>query len=128
MTDRAAYWIELAEYDLDTAAAMLETKRFLYVGFMCHQCIEKAIKAVIAVSSEEMPPKVHNLLRLAEQCGMLDKMDDAKRNVLFTLNPLNIESRYPSFKDNLLAQLNRERCAEIISDTKELFTWIKQQL
>ena len=128
MTDKSAYWIELAEYDLDTAAAMLETKRFLYVGFMCHQCIEKAIKAVIAVSSDEMPPKVHNLLRLAEQCELLDKMNDAQKNVLFTLNPLNIESRYPSFKDNLLSQLSKERCAEIISDTKELFAWIKQQL
>ena len=107
---------------------MLETKRFLYVGFMCHQCIEKAIKAVIAASSEEMPPKVHNLLRLAEQCGLLDRMSDTQKNVLFTLNPLNIESRYPSFKDNLLAQLNQDRCSRIISDTKELFTWIRQQL
>ncbi|MGN0635468.1 MAG: HEPN domain-containing protein [Acutalibacteraceae bacterium] len=128
MTNKAAYWLELADYDLDTAAAMLETKRFLYVGFMCHQCIEKAIKAVIAASSEEMPPKVHNLLRLAEQCGLLDKMNDEQKNVLFILNPLNIESRYPSFKDNLLSQLDNKRCTEIISDTKELFTWIKQQL
>ena len=128
MNDKAAYWIELAEYDLDTATAMLETKRFLYVGFMCHQCIEKAIKAVISVSSDEMPPKVHNLLRLAEQCDLLNKMNDTQKNVLFTLNPLNIESRYPSFKDNLLAQLNKERCTQIILDTKELFKWIKQQL
>ncbi|WP_330636719.1 HEPN domain-containing protein [Acutalibacter sp.] len=28
------------------AKAMLETKRFLYVGFMCHQTIEKGLKAV----------------------------------------------------------------------------------
>lgn len=29
-------WLKLAEYDLDTAEAMHETKRYLYVGFMCH--------------------------------------------------------------------------------------------
>lgn len=75
-----------------------------------------------------MPPKVHNLLRLAEQCGLLDKMNDEQKNVLFILNPLNIENRYPSFKDNLLAQLDKKRCTEIISETRELFTWIKQQL
>jgi len=28
------HWVETAEYDLNTAEAMLETKRFLYVGFM----------------------------------------------------------------------------------------------
>lgn len=35
------YWIEIAKYDLETAEAMLKSKRYLYVGFMCHQSIEK---------------------------------------------------------------------------------------
>ena len=43
---KAAYWLDGAEYDLQTANAMLETRRFLYVGFMCHQAVEKALKAV----------------------------------------------------------------------------------
>ena len=30
------YWIDIADYDLKTAEAMLETGRYLYVGFMCH--------------------------------------------------------------------------------------------
>lgn len=48
MDKKIKYWIELAEYDIQTAKAMLETKRFLYVGFMCQQTIEKSLKAVIA--------------------------------------------------------------------------------
>ena len=39
------YWKELADYDLDTAKAMLKSKRYLYVGFMCNQVIEKIFKA-----------------------------------------------------------------------------------
>jgi hypothetical protein len=35
------YWIDLSDYDLETAEAMFQSKRFLYVGFMCHQTIEK---------------------------------------------------------------------------------------
>ena len=42
--DKSEYWFESAEYDLQTARAMLETRRLLYVGFMCHQTIEKALK------------------------------------------------------------------------------------
>ena len=39
------YWASLAEYDLETAGAMLRTARHLYVGFMCHQAVEKMLKA-----------------------------------------------------------------------------------
>ena len=43
--EKVSYWLDLAEYDLDTAKAMLKSRRYLYVGFMCHQVIEKALKA-----------------------------------------------------------------------------------
>jgi uncharacterized protein YeeX (DUF496 family) len=41
MEKKINYWIELSDYDLETAEAMLKSKRYLYVGFMCHQTIEK---------------------------------------------------------------------------------------
>ncbi|MDR1321409.1 MAG: HEPN domain-containing protein [Gracilibacteraceae bacterium] len=41
MNERVEYWLELADYDFETAKAMLQTKRYLYVGFMRHQAIEK---------------------------------------------------------------------------------------
>ena len=31
--DKSEYWFESAKYDLQTARAMLETRRLLYVGF-----------------------------------------------------------------------------------------------
>ena len=37
MNDKVTYWIEMSDYDLETADAMLATSRYLYVGFMCHQ-------------------------------------------------------------------------------------------
>jgi len=38
--EKIQYWIELSDYDLETAEAMLTSKRYLYVGFMCHQTID----------------------------------------------------------------------------------------
>lgn len=129
MNEQIKYWFDMAEYDIETASAMLETKRFLYVGFMCHQCIEKSLKALILSTSDEPSiPKIHNLLRLAERCGILDKMNDKQKEILFLLNPLNIESRYPTYKDSLLSQLTSERCETIIKDTRELLEWIKTEL
>jgi hypothetical protein len=34
--EKIAYWADLSDYDLETAKAMLQTKRYLYVAFMCH--------------------------------------------------------------------------------------------
>ena len=45
MNDKVTYWTDLSDYDFDTAEAMLVSGRYLYVGFMCHQSIEKILKA-----------------------------------------------------------------------------------
>ena len=42
--ERVSYWIDVSDYDLETAQAMLATARYLYVGFMCHQTVEKLLK------------------------------------------------------------------------------------
>ena len=44
---KVTYWVEMSDYDLETASAMLTTGRYLYVGFMCHQANEKILKARI---------------------------------------------------------------------------------
>ncbi|KAA6342067.1 hypothetical protein EZS27_010168 [termite gut metagenome] len=39
----------------ETAEVMLQNKRYLYVGFMCHQTIEKVFKAYKALVKEYFP-------------------------------------------------------------------------
>jgi HEPN domain-containing protein len=41
--EKVNYWVEISDYDIETAKAMLQSKRYLYVGFMCHQAREKII-------------------------------------------------------------------------------------
>lgn len=43
MKDVTEHWLNLAEYDLETARAMLKAGRYLYVTFMCHLTIEKTL-------------------------------------------------------------------------------------
>ena len=85
MDDKIKYWIDLSDYDLDTALAMLESRRYLYVGFMCHQTIDQ-------------------------------------------IEPLNIEARYPSYKERLLKSMNEQKGREILNETKQLQEWIKTKL
>jgi hypothetical protein len=55
-SDRVDYWLRLADYDLATARALLTTRRYLYVGFMCHQVIEKTLKAAVVDRTSTVPP------------------------------------------------------------------------
>ncbi len=128
MNNQMDYWLDLCEYDLDTAKAMLETKRFLYVGFMCHQVIEKALKAVCAQNTDAVPPKIHNLSRLAQKSNLFSIMNQQQQQLLGRLMPLNIEGRYPSDKAELLKELTQEECQKLIKDTEELVQWILHQL
>jgi HEPN domain-containing protein len=124
---KTAYWLDLVEYDLETAQAMLATGRYLYVGFMCHQAVEKGLKAFIAKDGS-FPPKTHNLNRLAE-LGKLDNLMSPEHQTLIDmLLPLNIEARYPSYKDKIHTLLNDDNCKKIVDDTKDLITWIKSKL
>lgn len=40
-------WLAMVEYDLITARHMLGTGRYVYVIFMCHLAMEKALKAIV---------------------------------------------------------------------------------
>lgn len=127
MDEKVEYWIDISKYDLETAEIMLNAKRYLYVGFMCHQVIEKTIKAVLAAKGI-FPPKSHNLLMLVEKAGIIDDMSESHLDFLALVNPLNIEARYPSYKGNINSVLDEDMCKEIMIKTKEWFSWIESKL
>jgi len=127
MDNKSTYWLDLADYDIETAQAMLQTGRYLYVGFMCHQTTEKALKAVIA-KDEAIPPKIHGLMKLAQQGGVYGAMTEHQKDLLDTLDPLNIAVRYPEQKAKTMSMLTPERCKVILAGTEALLCWIKQQL
>lgn len=128
--DKVEYWLELADYDLDSARVMFNGGKYLYVGFMCHQVIEKSLKAIIArdCGEGEIPPKIHHLTRLSEKAGLLDKMAETQKSFLADLNPLNIEARYPEYKERIASTLSKERCIKLIEDTEVMLCWIREQL
>lgn len=127
MNKKVEYWLNIAFYDLDTAKAMLQTQRYLYVGFMCHQAIEKALKSIIA-SHDEFPPKIHNLDRLADMAGLTAKLSNEQIKFIVSINPLNIESRYPTYQEGINKLLTQDVCHKIIEKTEEIVLWIKKQL
>ena len=127
MNEKTRYWVEISDYDLETAEAMLRSKRYLYVGFMCHQTIEKIFKANFSAIKSETAPYSHSFY-LAKQGGFYDSFTERQKDFIDQIEPLNIEARYPSHKERLLKSLTEEKCSEILQMTKELQQWIKEKL
>lgn len=126
--NKISYWINLAEYDMETAISMLKCKRYLYVGFMCHQVIEKALKGYFAFKHDKIPPYTHNLNFLSDKCGLTSDMTKLQNNFIDVLEPLNVGARYPKYKGKLIKTLTPQKCKSLIKNTEGLFEWIKKKL
>lgn len=126
--DRVKYWTELSDYDLETAEVMYSAGRWLYVGFMCHQALEKIIKAYWSGRKTEPAPMSHNLFNIAQSCGLNALFSENQLDFISEMIPLNIEARYPSYKKNISDSLSEARCRDILEKTKELQQWIKTRL
>ena len=126
--ERVKYWIDIADYDLGTAEDLYKSGRWLYVAFMCHQTIEKTLKAYWCAIREDDPPFIHHLSNLAIRSGLYNQMSEEQQEFIALLMPMNIEARYPEYKQKLAANLNQTASQKLIEETKELQQWIKNKL
>ena len=128
MSGKKEYWLEMSDDDIITAKAMLNAKRFLWVGFTCHLAVEKALKAVITYNSDEIPPKIHDLPKLANLSGIFTELSEQQKDLLRRLMPLHIEARYPEYKEKIASALTKEYCEQILDEVEAFICWIKQKL
>jgi HEPN domain-containing protein len=122
MSTAVERWVEQARYDLDTARAMLKSGRYLYVLFCCQQAVEKILKAIIVRRTMDFPPRIHNLLRLAEIAGI--KMEPAREDLLGELSGYYIQSRYPEEIESLAQATSREIAQDALDKTEEVIEWL----
>ena len=112
---------------MTVAEDMHKTRHWLYVAFMCHQVIEKLLKAYWTATREDNPPYIHSHLKLLDNCGLLNGMSEEQLGFIDYMAPMNIEARYPEYKQNLSAHLNEQSSLEIINQTKQFKQWILQK-
>ena len=126
--ERANKWLEIVSEDLSVAEVLYKSGHWLYVGFMCHQVIEKTLKAYWCVCRDDDPPYIHDHVRIAKGCGIYTKMSEEQKDFLEGIKRLNIEARYQEIKDAVARSLNRDNTAKILETTKQMHAWILQRL
>ena len=86
-------WLKASRDDLLTIEEIIDNPHLTHiVAFHAQQCVEKAMKAIIEENEIDIP-KIHKLLKLYEKVSF--SLDDLDEEIMFVLDGLYIESRYP---------------------------------
>lgn len=117
-------WLDMVEYDLTTAGQMLKTGRFVYVVFMCHLAIEKALKAIVCEETNKVPPKTHDLIYLIN-LGKV-KLSDDLLDFIGIINNAGIVTRYPEDLSELISSYPEEITKKYLERTLETVKCIRQ--
>ena len=124
--EKYEYWLEIAKYDLDTADAMLNSGRWLYVVFMCQQAIEKLVKGLYILYIDDDVPRTHNIRVLIDKFEdlMPEKMTDEYYELFENLTVYYLNGRYTDYKQALSAKLNESEAKSYYNKAKEAFAWL----
>ena len=117
------YWIESAKNDIETAELLIQNNKYLHGLFFCHLVIEKAVKSHVVKSTNQIPPKSHNLLFLADKTDLEISED---YGIFFgILMKYQLQGRYPDYNPNVPSQ---QTVLSYLTKTKDLLKWIEEQL
>jgi len=135
--DKYKYWLEAAEYDLESAKVMMNGGRYMYVAFMSQQAIEKLTKGIYNLYAENEPPMIHNIWNIFKQLKKQVKLEEylninefennlqLHKNFFAELLSYYISGRYPSFKEKISNGIDINRAKRVLNNTEVVFAWIK---
>jgi HEPN domain-containing protein len=123
--EKFGYWLDVAQYDLESAKDNLSAKRFLWSVFMCQQAIEKLAKGLYTLYVSDNTPYTHNINLIFDH--FRDKLPAAlqdRYDFFEYLTSCYINNRYPSFKETLSKRIDEPKAKETVSQTDEAFAWL----
>jgi HEPN domain-containing protein len=88
--------------------------------------IEKTLKAFYVRDNKEQPPKIHNLVRLAEKTTL--NLTKEQKQLLAEINHFNIEARYPEEKQSFFKLCTAEFTNDYFTKIKELYKWLLKNI
>ena len=135
--EKYEYWLDIAEYDLETARANYISCRYLYVVFMCQQAVEKLIKGLHVLFTGEEADRTHNIAMVFNKIFNEDKNAKVINDKQFNKKSQEymdffgellyyyVAERYPSYKEKLSSTISNDNAKKVLDRTEEVFKWLK---
>jgi HEPN domain-containing protein len=123
ITRQIEYWRNTAENDIETAAILITSGKYVEGMFFCHLSIEKIIKSLVVKQTENIPVRSHDLFHLIE----IAKIDitEEQSDFMQILMKYQLEGRYPEFYPNAPSP---GKINDYLNKTKNLLQCFKMML
>ena len=117
------YWRTGGDEDFAAAESLLEKGHLRHSLFFAHLAVEKMLKAHVTSETKDVPPRIHNLIRLAKMAGL--SPDSEQEMFLRSFDMYQMEGRYPDATPVLMdSKIAREKLVL----AGEMLRWLKAQL
>jgi HEPN domain-containing protein len=120
-----AYWRQSAQEDLEAAQVLQEIGRHRHALFFAHLAVEKMLKAHLTKKIKTVPPRIHNLIRLADLAEL--KISVEQDSFLRRLNAYQMVGRYPDMPSSP-DEIHEEHATELLIETQGFLECLKNRL
>ena len=123
INEQIEYWFNLADEDLLIVESLFSAEHYVWSLYLCQLALEKTLKGLFIQNLGEMPPKIHDLVKLAKSANL--DIDEERMIFLDDMNKFNIEARYPDYKSSIKKICTKDFTSKNIIKTKETVNWLK---
>ena len=117
------YWRTSSDEDFAAVQSLLEKEHLRHSLFFAHPAIEKMLKAHVTRETRDVPPRIHNLVRLAKLAQL--NLEPHQLEFLREFNLYQMEGRYPDDKPvSVDSGLTRKE----LHNAENILIWLKTQL
>jgi HEPN domain-containing protein len=117
------YWAASSDEDFDAAQSLLEKGHLRHSLFFAHLAIEKMLKAHVTRETKDIPPRIHNLVRLSEMAGL--SLGPEQASFLRRFDMYQLEGRYPESAHTII---DSKAANERLALAGDILKWLKAQL
>ncbi len=125
LNNQINHWKESSERSWKTALGLFKIKRYDACLFFCHLTLEKSLKGLVAKTTKNPAPYIHDLAKLSN-LAQLNLSPDQIQN-LRTITTFNISTRYDDIKFEFYKKCTKEYTEKHFLISKKLFLWLKKQ-
>jgi HEPN domain-containing protein len=126
MSKQVAYWINSANHDLDVAETLFQSGKYDWCLYIAHLVLEKTLKAFYVKNVGKLPPRIHDLVRLANLAGI--EFGEETLEFLDGANTFNISTRYPDEKLIFYKMCTHEFTKENFQRMKEIYKCLLKKI
>jgi HEPN domain-containing protein len=116
------YWRQGALEDWAVGRELTGSGHTRHGLFFCHLALEKLLKAHVCRLTQDLAPRIHNLVRLAETAGL--PFTQTQIDILAEMNAFALEGRYP---EPALVPMTADEAHRYVERAEEVFNWLMKR-